>query len=63
MTRRLLLAFAVAAGLGSVAAPAASACEPGSPPDCYVDCLNRPPWIDTRDPVGTVKGAIPTCPS
>jgi hypothetical protein len=58
MRRAALLAAAATAGLLLAAAPAARACEPV---ECYPGCL-RPPFVDTGDPVGTVRSVVAACP-
>jgi hypothetical protein len=63
MRRTSLLVLAAVAAAGLAGAPAAHAtCGPDQGPLCYVDCLNRPPWIDLTDLKGTVAGLVPSCP-
>jgi hypothetical protein len=60
---RLLLAAAATAAVLAAPAPAHAYCDPASGPACWVECTKtNPPFVDPKDPVGTLRSVFPSCP-
>jgi hypothetical protein len=58
------LILAAAAAVAVLApAPAHAACDPGSAVGCVLECTRtNPPFVNPKDPIGTVRSVFPSCP-